>query len=474
MMSENFSKFYINGAWVEPQSADRNPVTNPTSGEVIASTARATTEEVDQAVQAAKAALPAFAALSVAERIALLERFRDEFQKRVAEAGELISAEVGSPLSLSVNVQAPLGVWHIGDAIEALKNLELEEHRGNGLIVRDPIGVVGMITPWNWPVHQIMSKLAFALAAGCTSILKPSEAAPLNATLVFEAAHAAGIPAGVVNLLNGRGSSVGEALAKHPDVDMISITGSTYAGGRVAELAAPSIKRVSQELGGKSANIILDDAVFAESVKTGVLRAFSNNGQSCDAPTRMLIPAHRVDEATALIQEAIEQIKVGPANDATTELGPVISQEQFDSIQGYISKGIEEGATLIAGGLGSAEGTATGWLVKPTAFVNVLSKMTISQEEIFGPVLSVLSYADHDEAVAIANDSPYGLAAYVSGEDQDVALAIARRLEAGQVKINYAMASNLPFGGYKQSGNGRELGLEGLAEFFETKAIITG
>lgn len=471
MPNQHFEQFFIGGQWRRSPNAERVPVVNPSTGEVVAHTVRGTPADVDDAVAAATVAFSRFRHTSVADRIGLLRALKESYGRRVEEVADLICAEMGSPLSLAKSLQAPLGVWHIDGAIDTLEAFAFDEARGDAVVVREAIGVVGMITPWNWPVHQIMSKLAYAVAAGCTSILKPSELAPLNATLVAEAVEEAGFPPGVFNLVTGRGSVIGEALAGHPGVDMISITGSTGAGARVAELAAPTVKRVAQELGGKSANILLDDAELVDAVSSAVTAAFANNGQSCDAPTRLLVPQHLLEEVVAIVQRVTGELRAGSAEAQDTDVGPVVSGEQFDRIQGYIAKGMEEGARLVAGGLGSLPGASTGWIVKPTVFADVTADMMIFREEIFGPVLCVSGYRSVDEAVAMANDSEYGLAAYVSGSDLGRAREVAERLDAGQVRINYQRASNAPFGGYKRSGNGREYGPEGLSEFLETKVI---
>ena len=374
---------------------------------------------------------------------------------------------------LSKAAQAAAGVGHFAQALAVLKTFEFEEARGRTLIVREPVGVVGMITPWNWPINQIACKVAPALAAGCTIVLKPTEVAPLNAILFTEILHEAGVPPGVFNLVNGDGPTVGAAIASHPGIDMVSFTGSTRAGVQVAINAAPTVKRVTQELGGKSANIILDDADFQTAVAGGVNDCFRNSGQSCNAPTRMLVPAARHAEAVAIAKTAAEKVTVGDPFGDGIKLGPVVSEIQFSKIQGLIQKGIDEGAELVTGGVGRPEGLSTGFYVKPTVFAGVKNSMTIAREEIFGPVLAILPYENEEEAIRIANDTPYGLSGYVSSGDLDHARRVASRLRTGNVHLNGAQAAfDAPFGGYKQSGNGREWGVNGFEEFLETKAVL--
>jgi len=466
-------QFYINGEWVDPtEGVNSFDVINPSNEEVIAQIALGTPADVDKAVAAAQAAFDSFSQTSVEERLALLGKIVEIYQSRYDEVAETISQEMGAPLSLSKAAQAATGLGHFAQAIEILQGFEWEETRGKTTLRKEPIGVVGMITPWNWPINQISCKVAPALAAGCTMVLKPTEIAPLNAILFAEVMDAAGVPAGVFNMINGDGPTVGEAMSSHPGIDMMSFTGSTRAGISVAKGAADTVKRVSQELGGKSANIILDDADFPSAIEGGARHCFLNSGQSCNAPTRMLVPESRQDEAKEIAKKAAETTKVGDPFGEDTSIGPVVSEVQFNKIQGLIEKGIEEGAELVTGGPGKPDGLNAGYYVRPTVFANVNNDMTIAREEIFGPVLSILPYKDEEEAVQIANDTDYGLYGYVSG-DTEHAKKIANRIRAGSVAINGAQADfTAPFGGYKQSGNGKEWGPFGFEEFLETKAVL--
>jgi len=466
-------QFYINGEWVDPtEGVNSFDVINPSNEEVIAQIALGTPADVDKAVAAAQAAFDSFSQTSVEERLALLGKIVEIYQSRYDEVAETISQEMGAPLSLSKAAQAATGLGHFAQAIEILQGFEWEETQGKTTLRKEPIGVVGMITPWNWPINQISCKVAPALAAGCTMVLKPTEIAPLNAILFAEVMDAAGVPAGVFNMINGDGPTVGEAMSSHPGIDMMSFTGSTRAGISVAKGAADTVKRVSQELGGKSANIILDDADFPSAIEGGARHCFLNSGQSCNAPTRMLVPESRQDEAKEIAKKAAETTKVGDPFGEDTSIGPVVSEVQFNKIQGLIEKGIEEGAELVTGGPGKPDGLNAGYYVRPTVFANVNNDMTIAREEIFGPVLSILPYKDEEEAVQIANDTDYGLYGYVSG-DTEHAKKIANRIRAGSVAINGAQADfTAPFGGYKQSGNGKEWGPFGFEEFLETKAVL--
>jgi aldehyde dehydrogenase (NAD+) len=428
---------------------------------------------VDKAVAAAKAAFPSFSQTTVAERVELLKAVEVAYKERYQEIVETISAEMGAPIWLCKAAQAAMGPAHLNSVIQVLENYHFEERRGNVTLRREPVGVCGFITPWNWPINQIACKVFPALAAGCTMVLKPSEVAPLNAALFAEVLDAAGVPKGVFNLINGDGATVGEAMSRHPDIDMMSFTGSTRAGIQVAKAAADTVKRVAQELGGKSPNIILDDADFEKQVSGGVQSMFLNSGQSCNAPSRMLVPEARHDEAVAIAKRAAEATNVGDPNLKDSTIGPVVSKVQFDKIQTLIQKGIDEGATLVCGGPGLPDGISRGFFVKPTIFANVRNDMTIAREEIFGPVLCMLPYKDDEEAIAIANDTPYGLSAYVSGSDPERVRAVANRLRAGNVHVNGAQLDfAAPFGGYKQSGNGREWGEFGFEEFLEVKAVM--
>tara|TARA_B110001454_G_scaffold175868_1_gene167807 strand:+ start:1405 stop:2835 length:1431 start_codon:yes stop_codon:yes gene_type:complete len=471
---KTYEQFYINGEWVDPaEGLNTCDVLNPANEEVIGKIAMGSAADVDKAVIAAKDAFDTYSQTSVEERLALLGKIVEVYQSRYDEIAETISSEMGAPLTLSKAAQAATGLGHFAQAIEILQGFEWEETKGRTLIRKEPIGVVGMITPWNWPINQISCKVAPALAAGCTMLLKPTEIAPLNAMLFAEVMHEAGVPPGVFNLVNGDGLTVGEAMSSHPGIDMMSFTGSTRAGIAVAKGSADTVKRVAQELGGKSANIILDDADFESAVTGGARHCFNNSGQSCNAPTRMLVPESRHDEAKEIAKRAAETTKVGDPFSEDTGMGPVVSEIQFNKIQGLIEKGIEEGAELVVGGPGKPEGLNAGYYVRPTVFANVNNDMTIAREEIFGPVLSILPYENEEEAIQIANDTDYGLYGYVSSGDVEHAKKVANRIRAGSVAINNASADfTAPFGGYKQSGNGREWGPFGFDEFLEIKAVV--
>jgi aldehyde dehydrogenase (NAD+) len=470
---KNERKFYIDGKWVEPHSKKTLDVLNPANEEVIATIALGDEEDVNRAVAAAKRAFQTFSRTSVAERAALLQKIVAAYQKKMPEIAATVSKEMGAPLSLANAAQAPAGLGHLMYTLNALNSFEWEKDVGRSRIVHEPIGVCALITPWNWPLNQIAAKVAPAIAAGCTMVLKPTEVAPLNAILFAEVMDEAGVPPGVFNLVNGDGPGVGVALSKHPDVDMVSFTGSTRAGISVAQNAAPTVKRVCQELGGKSANIVLDDANFPTAVAQGMGGCTLNSGQSCNAPTRMLVPNKRMDEAAAIAKAAAQAVKVGDPTNADTNIGPVVSKAQWDKIQGLIKKGIEEGAKLECGGEGLPEGLNNGYYVKPTVFSHVTNDMTIAREEIFGPVLSIIGYEDDADAIRIANDTPYGLSGYVQSADLERARQVARQIRAGNIHVNGAgVDPGSPFGGYKQSGNGREFSLWGLEEFLETKAIL--
>jgi aldehyde dehydrogenase (NAD+) len=467
-------QFYIDGRWVDPAGEARQfPVINPATEEPIARIALGGVKDVDLAVAAARRAFETFSQTTREQRIDLLKSIAAAYQARLGEVAETISLEMGAPLWLAKAAQAPMGLTHFAEMIKVLEKYPFEEQRGTTRIRREPIGVCGLITPWNWPINQIACKVAPALAAGCTMVLKPTEIAPLNAILFAEILHAAGVPAGVFNLVNGDGPTVGQAISEHPGIDMVSFTGSTRAGVEVARAAAPTVKRVAQELGGKSANIILDDADFAAAVGGGTMGCAMNSGQSCNAPTRMLVPRSRHDEAVAFAKATAESITVGDPSGATTRIGPVVSETQWKKIQGLIQKGIDEGATLVTGGPGRPEGLTRGYYVRPTVFANVRNDMSIAREEIFGPVLSILPYDDEDDAIRIANDTAYGLAGYVSSSNLERARRVASRIRAGQISVNGAQPDfGAPFGGYKQSGNGREWGEFGFEEFLETKAVV--
>ncbi len=469
----NRQSFYINGEWVAPSTDDRLDVINPATEEVLDQVAMGGAADVDRAVAAAKAAFESFSQTSKQERIALLQKIIEVYSARLGDVAAVISDEMGAPLALANAAQAPSGLGHFMTTMEVLKNFEFEEDLGSSRVIREPAGVCGFITPWNWPINQITCKVAPALAAGCTMILKPSEVAPFNATLFAEILDEAGVPAGVFNLVNGDGPTVGAALSSHPDVDMMSFTGSTRAGVEVAKNAAPTVKRVAQELGGKSANVILDDADFAKAISRDVFGMCMNSGQSCNAPTRMLVPNSRMEEAAAIAKAAAEHVKVGDPKTEGTTIGPVVSAVQFEKIQALIQKGIDEGAKLEIGGTGRPDGLNRGYYVKPTVFSNVTNEMTIAREEIFGPVLSLIGYQDEADALRIANDTLYGLSGYVSAGKPERAIEFAKKMRTGNVHINGAPVDNkAPFGGYKQSGNGREWGRFGLEEFLEVKAIM--
>jgi aldehyde dehydrogenase (NAD+) len=465
-------QFYIDGRWVDPAIAHPFEVIDPATEEVCGRISLGSEADVDSAVAAARRAFESFSRTTREERMALLEAILEEYDRRCDDIAEAIMDEMGAPWGLAKDAQAASGPQHIGAALESLRTYPFEERHGSTLIVREPIGVCGLITPWNWPMNQIACKVGPALAAGCTMILKPSEIAPFDALIFAEVLHAAGVPAGVFNLVNGDGPGVGTALARHPDIDMMSFTGSARGGIAVAQNAAPTVKRVAQELGGKSANILLDDADFETAVASGAADCFENTGQSCDAPTRMLVPKARLAEAATIAARVADSTVVGNPRDDGVMIGPLVSEAQWNKVQGLIQKGIDEGATLVAGGTGRPEGIAKGYFARPTVFSGVSNDMTIAREEIFGPVLSILPYDDEDDAVRIANDTSYGLSGYVSSADLARARRVAARLRTGMVHINGASLDSMaPFGGYKQSGNGREWGPHGMDEFLEVKSI---
>ena len=466
-------QFYIDGTWINPAQAHDLAVINPANEEPIATISLGNAMDVDRAVTAAKRAFDSYSESSLDERVGILRRTIDVYKSKMNELADAISLEMGAPVSLSQKAQVPAGLAHLIEIVKVLEQFQFEELKGTTLMRKEAIGVCGLITPWNWPMNQIVCKVAPALAAGCTMVLKPSEVAPLSAYLFAQILHEAEVPAGVFNLVNGDGPTVGSALAAHPDVAMVSFTGSTRAGIAVALKAAPTVKRVTQELGGKSANIILEDADIESVVKQGVQACFRNTGQSCDAPTRMLVPRSRLNQAAAAAKDAAETTRVGDPFAADTAIGPLASKAQFDKVQGLIQRGMEEGAKLIAGGLGRPNGLQKGYFVKPTVFSDVRNDMTIAREEIFGPVLCLIPFEDEDDAVRIANDTPFGLAGYVTSGDLEHARRIARRIRSGNVHINGARVDFAScFGGYKQSGNGREWGEAGLEEFLELKAIL--
>ena len=468
----DYTKFYINGSWVEPSENNTLAVENPATLEQCATIAIGNDADVDNAVAAAKAAFETFSQTSVEERAALLDKIAEIYMARIGEIAEAIREEMGAPISLASTAQAYAGLAHITEAAKVLRNFSFSEDLGVHRVVKEPIGVCGLITPWNWPMNQVTCKVAPALAVGCTMVLKPSEVAPLSSYIFTEIMHEAGVPAGVYNMVNGDGPGVGTALSKHPDVDMMSFTGSTRAGSLVAQNAAPTVKRVTQELGGKSPNIILDDADLEKAVTGGVLHMYNNTGQSCNAPSRMLVPRSRLAEAEQIAAAVSQSVVVGDTASKDTTMGPVVSKVQWDKIQVLIQKGIDEGAKLVCGGTGLPDGVETGHYVKPTVFSEANNEMTIAREEIFGPVLTMIPYDREEEAIRIANDTPYGLAGYVQSGDMDHARAVAAKIRAGNIHINGASGGpDIPFGGYKQSGNGREWGAHGFTDYLEIKAI---
>jgi aldehyde dehydrogenase (NAD+) len=466
-------QFYIDGAWVDPAEPKEFQVINPATESVAGVISMGSAKDVDRAVMAARRAFDGYSRTSPAERLALMERILAAYKAHYGEIVEAISTEMGAPITLSKGSQAGVGVGHISAMIEVLKSFKFEEMRGKVRLVQEPVGVCALITPWNWPINQVAAKVVPALAAGCTMVLKPSEYSPFSAILWAKVMHEAGVPKGVFNLVNGDGLNVGAPLSSHREVDMVSFTGSTRAGSEVAKNAAASVKRVHQELGGKSPNVLLDDANFERAVSKSVMHVFQNSGQSCNAPTRMLVPRAKLAEVEALAKKVAETVVVGDPTSEKTMLGPVVSKIQFDRVEGYIAKGIAEGAKVVTGGPGRPDGLSKGYFVKPTIFSNVRNDMTIAREEIFGPVLCILPYDNEEQAVQIANDTPYGLAAYVWSEDNLRARRVGGRIRAGQVTLNGAAGDmNTPFGGFKMSGNGREWGEFGLRDFLEVKAVI--
>ena len=466
-------QFYIGGNWVNPIEAREFTVINPATEEAIATISLGSASDVDKAVAAAKQAFDFYSETTPDERLAFLRRIIENYQSRMGEMAEAISLEMGAPLTLSRAAQAPAGLAHFKEIVRVLENFKFEKLKGSTLMRMEPVGVCGLITPWNWPMNQIACKVAPALAAGCTMVLKPSELAPLSAYIFTQILHDAGLPPGVFNMVNGDGPTVGGAISSHPDIAMVSFTGSTRAGVAVATAAAPTVKRVTQELGGKSAYIILDDVDLAEVVKDAVQACMRNSGQSCNAPTRMLVPRSRMAEAAGSAKQVANSIRVGDPMMDSTGIGPLSSRAQFERVQRFIQGGIEEGAELIAGGPGRPEGLTIGYFVKPTVFANVSSDMTIARQEIFGPVLCIISYENEEDAVRIANDTAFGLSGYVASGDAERARRVAKRIRSGNVHINGARIDfGGCFGGYKQSGNGREWGEAGLNEFLELKAIF--
>ncbi|MEM9255422.1 MAG: aldehyde dehydrogenase family protein [Pseudomonadota bacterium] len=467
-----YKHFYINGEWVDPITPKSHDVINPATEEVCAQISLGSEADVDKAVAAASAAFESFGRSTRQERIELLESCVETYKKHYMDIADAIREEMGAPVGLANSAQAYCGQGHLEEALRVLKTFEFEEDLGEHRVIKEPIGVCGLITPWNWPVNQIACKVAPALAVGCTMILKPSEEAPLSAYLFTQVMHEAGVPAGVYNMINGEGPVVGAALSGHPDVSMMSFTGSTRAGSHVAQNAAPTVKRVTQELGGKSPNIVLDDADLEKAVTGGVMHMYNNTGQSCNAPSRMLVPAAKLEEAEAIAAKVTENVVVGDPTEETTTMGPVVSEVQFNKIQGLIEKGIEEGAKVVTGGPGRPDGIERGFFIRPTVFSQANNDMTIAKEEIFGPVLTMIPYESEEEAIRIANDTPYGLAGYIQSGDIDHARDVAAKIRAGNVNINGASGGfDVPFGGYKQSGNGREWGSHGFTDFLEIKAV---
>ena len=466
-------QFYINGEWVDPVVPHPFDVIDPSTEEAYAKISLGSAADVDKAVAAARKAFETFSQTSKQERIDLLKRILVAYKARYNDVAAAITREMGAPTALAQEAQAAIGVGHITQMIAVLEGFEFEYMQGTTLIAKEAIGVVGMITPWNWPINQITCKVCPAIAAGCTMVLKPSEIAPMDAIIFAEVMHEAGVPPGVFNLVNGDGPGVGTALSSHPGIDMISFTGSSRAGVLIAKAAADTIKRVHQELGGKSANILLDDVDFDHAVAKGVTDCFRNSGQSCNAPTRMFVPESANNKAIEIAKQAAESVKVGAPTEAGVQMGPVVSEVQYNKIQGLIQSGIDEGATLVTGGTGRPEGLNRGYYVRPTVFANVTPEMRIAREEIFGPVISILTYNSEADVIAEANNTVYGLAAYVQSGDRKRAQNVARKMRSGNVYINYPGGDmNAPFGGYKQSGNGREWGQWGLEEFLEIKGVV--
>jgi aldehyde dehydrogenase (NAD+) len=473
MTVEHADQFYIDGRWRACTTSVSTSVVDPASEQLVGQIAAGSADDVDFAVAAARRAFPAFSCTSVEERVALLGRILELIQQRAELFVDALVTEMGAAITFARASQVPFAAEHVRVSMDVLRRYPFLTVNGTTAIAKEAIGVCALITPWNWPLYQITAKVGPAIAAGCAIVLKPSELSPYSALLFAQVMHDAGVPPGVFNLINGTGEVVGAALAAHPDVDMISITGSTRAGVLVAQAAAPTVKRVVQELGGKSPNVFLDDADFAQGVPKGVLAAFRNVGQSCSAPTRMLVPAARLAEVEALAGDAASGIRVGNPRFDETTLGPIANAAQYKRVQSMIAAGIDEGAKLVCGGLGRPQGLDRGFFVRPTIFSEVMPSMQIAREEIFGPVLSIMPYRDEEEAVAIANDTVYGLGSHLQSRDPERARRFASRIRAGQVHINYpAWDGRAPFGGYKRSGNGREYGVFGLEEYLETKAII--
>lgn len=467
-------QMYINGEWVDSHSTETIEVMNPSDDSVLGVITAGNSDDVDKAVAAAKAAFVDFSFSTKDERVLILENIITEYEKRSEELAETISKEMGAPIWLSQVAQVASGLTHFKDTLNVLKGYDFEYEKDGYLVRKEPVGVVGMITPWNWPMNQMCTKVASGIAAGCTMVLKPSEITPFCGIILAEIIHDAGVPAGIFNLVNGMGPVVGASMSEHKDIDMMHFTGSTRAGVAVAQASAPTVKRVAQELGGKSANIVLDDADIEKAVSAGVSSCFLNTGQSCNAPTRMLVHASQYDDAVKIAKAAAEATVVGYPNEDGTKIGPISNRTQYEKVKRLIDLGVEEGAKLVTGGSELPDGFEKGFFVKPTIFSDVTNDMTIAREEIFGPVLSILKYETEDEAVEIANDTPYGLAGYVQSGNPERAKQVANKIRAGQISINggRSRGPSAPFGGFKTSGNGREHGMLGLHECLETKAII--
>ncbi len=467
-------KHFINGEWVESTGSTIIDVINPATEEVIGQISDGTREDLDKAVAAARAAFPSFSQTTKEERIELLNRIADEYEKRKDDLVEVITQELGSPLPMSERTHYSMGLAHFRQAAKELETFEFNEKRPNNTVVRkEPIGVSGLITPWNFPTNQTSTKLASAFAAGCTVILKPSELTPFAAIILAEVFQAAGLPKGVFNLVNGTGEVVGNGISSHPDIDLVSFTGSGAVGQKITENAAKTIKKVALELGGKSPLVVLDDFDMKKAAQIAVTNVVFNSGQVCTAATRTLVPKSKHDEFIEAVKAVLPNYRVGDPQDGTNFLGPLISEQQYERVQGYIEKGIEEGATIVEGGTGKPEGMEKGYYVKPTVFTNVKNDMVIAQEEIFGPVMSVITYENIDEAIEIANDTIYGLAGYVVGEDQETVQKVANSIRAGRIIVNGASGDfSAPFGGYKQSGIGREWGDYGIEEYLEVKSVV--
>ena len=470
---KNLKNFYIDGRWVTPDSTTTLPVLNPATEEQVGTITLGNVTDVNIAVASAKKAFESFSQTTKEERLALLYRLKEVTEKRLEDLAQAMRIEMGAPISMSRDAQADAAIGHLDSFIDALENFEEQQTLSNGdIVIREPIGVCGLITPWNWPINQIVLKVIPALAAGCTCVLKPSEHTPISAMIYAEIIHEAGYPPGVFNFVNGDGETVGSALSLHEDIQMMSFTGSTRAGALVAQNAAPTVKRVTQELGGKSPNIVLADVDLEAAVTRSIMSMYTNTGQSCNAPSRMLVPADKMDEAAAIAAKVTASVVVGDPKAEATTMGPVVSEVQFNKIQSLIQQGIDEGATLVCGGVGRPDGIDKGFFVKPTVFAGVNNNMTVAREEIFGPVLTILPYDSIEEAIEIANDTPYGLAGYIQGDDMEQVRAVASKIRAGNINVNGQSGDlNTPFGGYKQSGNGREWGAHGFTDFLEIKAV---